>query len=222
MPVVASQISMLSVLPPNTLTRGHATVLRLCLHIVCCYWLVSAYWLALNDAIGGDPVESLLHFYGLGALRLLLLSLLVTPLVRYLRQSRLMFLRRPLGLYSAAYATAHIAVYVVYELQFDWSQIFAELIERPYITVGFVAWLILVVLAVTSLPRLVRILGKRWKQLHNTVYLCALLGCVHFIWSVKADIVEPGLYLFMLAVLLFLRKEKLLRYWGRGREYRRR
>ncbi|BFM05486.1 protein-methionine-sulfoxide reductase heme-binding subunit MsrQ [Halioxenophilus aromaticivorans] len=175
--------------------------------------MASAYWSALNDTIGGDPVESLIHFYGLSALRLLLLSLVLTPLVRFSRQPALMRLRRPLGLWAAAFATAHLAVYVVYDLQMNWALVLSEVIERPYITVGFVAWLVLSVLAVTSLPRLVRALGKRWKPLHNTVYLAAALVCLHFLWSVKADIVEPGLYILILAVLLFLRKEKLFRYF---------
>lgn len=204
---------MLLALAPNTITHQHTNWLRLALHLVCIFILVQAYMRALNDTIGGDPVESLIHFYGLGALRLLLLSLLITPLVRYFRQSAVMRLRRPLGLYAAAYAVAHFAVYIVYELQFDWPQVFSELVKRPYITVGFVALVILLVLAVTSLPRLVRRLGRRWKPLHNMVYLAALLICTHFLWSVKADIVEPGLYFVMLIVLLYMRKDKLLRYF---------
>ncbi len=208
-------------LAPNFISRIHVGWLRLSLHVACCWWLASAYFSALNDTIGGDPVQSLIHFYGLAALRLLLLSLFMTPLVRYARQPALMRLRRPLGLWAAAFASAHLSVYVVYDLQMNWAEVFSEIIKRPYITVGMLAWLILLVLAITSVPRLVRALGKRWKQLHNVVYLSAALVCLHFLWSVKADIVEPGLYIVILGMLLWLRKDKFFRYFRRSKGHNR-
>ena len=206
-------------LAPNRISRTHVVYVRVVIHVLCCWWLISAYRAALNDTIGGDPVQSLIHFYGTGGLRLLLLSLLITPAVRYLRQPALMRLRRPLGLYAAAYATAHFAVYVVYDLQMNWLEVFSELVQRPYITLGFVAWLLLSVLAITSIPRLVRALGRRWKQLHNSVYLAAAIVCVHFLWSVKADIVEPGLYIVILLILLFMRKDKFFRYFHSNKQH---
>lgn len=199
-------------LPPNTLTTKRIAIVRLLLHGGLLFLLGYWYWQALNDAIGGDPVETLLHRYGVTALQLVLASLCVTPLVRYIRQPALMRLRRPLGLWAAAFACAHIWVYLAYELQWDWQLVFSELAKRPYIWVGFAAWLILMILAVTSIPKLVRRLGRRWKTLHNTVYMAAILICVHFLWSVKADLTEPALYSALLAVLLFLRAEKLRRY----------
>ncbi len=200
------------ILPPNIISRRLSGWLRLVLHVICCFLLIQGYWLAWTDNIGGDPVESLIHFYGITSLRLLLLTLMVTPFVRYCRQPALMRLRRPLGLYSAAFATSHFIIYIVYELNCQWSEVLTEIVARPYITVGFVAWLILTVLAITSLPKLIRKLGKHWKPLHNLIYLAGILVCLHFIWSVKADITEPALYIFMLAILLLLRLDKLQRY----------
>jgi len=200
-------------LPPNTINRRHVTWARWLLHLICWFFLLRAYYLALNDKIGGDPVESLIHFYGLSALKLLLLTLMITPLVRYSRQTALMMLRRPLGLYAALFASAHLCVYIAYDLQFNWPMVASEIAKRPYITVGFVAWLLLLALAITSLPKLVRSMGKRWKQLHNFIYLIGILACLHFLWSVKADLTEPAIYTLILAILLFLRGDKFLRYF---------
>ena len=199
-------------LPPNSISRRHSGWLRLAVHIICCVQLVRGFWLAWTDKIGGDPVESLIHLYGITSLQLLLLTLSVTPFVRFCRQPSLMRLRRPLGLYAAAFASSHLMIYIAYELNFHWGEVAREIVLRPYITVGFVAWLILMVLTVTSIPAMIRKLGKRWKPLHNAIYLVGILVCVHFIWSVKADISEPALYFAILAVLLFMRGDKLLRY----------
>ena len=139
-------------LPANTLKPLHVKIVQLLLHIGCWWWLGRGYWLALNDKIGGEPVESLIHLYGITALQLLLVTLVITPFVHYSRQSALMRLRRPLGLYSALFASAHLAVYIVYELQWQWRELISEVIKRPYITVGFCAWLLLTALAITWRP----------------------------------------------------------------------
>ncbi|WP_317931234.1 protein-methionine-sulfoxide reductase heme-binding subunit MsrQ [Halioxenophilus sp. WMMB6] len=201
-------------LPRNAIKPQHVKIVQLLLHLGCWWWLGRGYWLALNDRIGGEPVESLIHLYGDTALQLLLATLVVSPFVRYSRQSALMRLRRPLGLYSALFACAHLTIYIAYDLQFQWSTLLSEVVKRPYITVGFCAWLLVMALAVTSLPKLVRRLGRRWKQLHNCIYLIAILVCIHYWWSVKADIAEPALYCLILSVLLFFRGDKFLRYFG--------
>lgn len=202
----------LTFVKPNIIGTKISRAVQVLVHAVSVFYLIYAYWLALADKIGGDPVESLLHFYGVASLRLLLLALLLSPLVRYLRQPRLMRLRRPLGLYAFAYACAHIAVFAVYELGLDMRLFLSEIVARPFITVGLVAWLVLLVLAVTSIPVLVRKLAQRWQPLHKTVYLAGVLICVHFIWSVKANLTEPLFYIFALAVLLLARWAMVRRY----------
>lgn len=188
--------------------------LRLLAHGLCLGLLARVYYLGFSDQLGGDPVEAIIHYTGKGALNLLLLTLLAAPLSRWLRQPRLMRLRRPLGLYSALWATAHIGNYLTFDLQFDWPLVASELVQRPYIVVGLTAFVILLVLAITSLPALVRRLGRRWRTLHSGIYLALVLVCVHFWWSVKALEPEPLIYALLAGVLLSLRRRPLWRMWG--------
>lgn len=182
--------------------------------------LAPAAWLALqvrsellqgSGALGADPVAAIEHFLGLWALRLLMVTLAVTPLRQLTGQAVLLRFRRMLGLYVFFYATLHFAAYLVLDLRGYWSQIFAEIAKRPYITVGFAAWLMLVPLAATSMQRAMRALGRRWGQLHRLVYAIAVLAVLHFWWLVKSDIREPALYAAITAVLLGWRLYKRLR-----------
>ena len=185
--------------------------LRLLVHGLSLAWLGWVYYLGFSDQLGGDPVEAIIHYTGKGALHLLMLTLLVAPFSRWLKQPRLMRLRRPLGLYSALWAVAHVSNYLTFELQFDWGLIASELVKRPYIVVGLTALLILLVLAVTSLPKLVRKLGRRWRTLHSGIYLALMLVCVHFWWSVKGFELEPLIYGLVALVLLSLKRRPLWR-----------
>jgi sulfoxide reductase heme-binding subunit YedZ len=155
-----------------------------------------------SDALGADPVAEIEHRLGIWALRFLLIALAVTPLRQLTGQPVLIRFRRMLGLYAFAYASLHLAAYLVLDLRGYWLQIFEEIVKRPYITVGFAAWLLLVPLAVTSTTGWIRRLGKRWAALHKLVYAIAVLAVLHFWWLVKSDIREPALYAGILAVLL--------------------
>ncbi len=155
-----------------------------------------------SDALGADPVAEVEHRLGLWALRFLLIALAVTPLRQLSGQPVVIRFRRMLGLYAFAYATLHLAAYLVLDLRGYWLQIFEEIVKRPYITVGFAAWLLLVPLAITSTTGWIRRLGKRWAALHKLVYAIAVLAVLHFWWLVKSDIREPALYAGILAVLL--------------------
>ncbi len=126
----------------------------------------------------------------------------VTPLRQLTGQSGLLRFRRMLGLYAFFYATLHLSVYLGLDLRGYWTQIFEEIVKRPYITVGFAAWLLLVPLAITSTQGWMRRLGRRWGQLHKLVYAIGVLAVLHFWWLVKSDIREPLLYAAILAVLL--------------------
>ena len=165
--------------------------------------------------LGADPVAEIEHRTGTWALRLLLLTLAITPLRQLTGQARLVGFRRMLGLYAFFYACLHLAAFLVLDLGGWWSTIFEEIIRRPYITVGFLAWLGLVPLAITSTRGWMRRLGRRWGRLHRLVYAVAVLAVLHFWWIVKSDLREPMLYAGILAALLGWRLYR--RFAGRRR-----
>ena len=155
-----------------------------------------------SNALGADPVAEIEHRLGLWALRLLLATLAITPLRQLTGQPVLVRFRRMLGLYAFAYATLHFSAYLVLDLRGYWAIVFEEIAKRPYITVGFAAWLLLVPLAVTSTKGWIRRLGRNWARLHKLVYVVGVLAVLHFWWIVKTDVREPLLYAAILAVLL--------------------
>ncbi len=152
--------------------------------------------------LGADPVDRLLHACGITALNLLLVTLLVTPLRQVTGWNSLVRLRRMLGLFAGFYALAHFLVYAWLDQGLDLRAIGADIVKRPYITIGMLALLLLVPLAVTSTNRMMRRLGRRWQKLHRLVYLVALLGVWHFWWQVKKDIREPLVYAGIFAALM--------------------
>lgn len=164
-----------------------------------------------NDTLGADPVARITHDTGTWALRLLLLGLALTPLRRLGGQAWPIRFRRLVGLYAFFYACLHLATWLVLDLGGYWTQVFDDLTKRPYITLGFSAWLLLVPLALTSTRGWMRRLGRRWGQLHKLVYAAAVLAVLHYLWLVKADLREPLVYAATLALLLGLRWR-----WRRG------
>jgi len=159
-----------------------------------------------TDALGANPVETLTEETGIWALRLLLLTLILTPLRQLSGWQRAGTLRRMLGLYAFFYATAHLTTFLLFDHQFDPVSIAEDILKRPYITLGFSAFLLLLPLAVTSTDRMLRRLGgRRWRRLHSLVYPAATLVVLHFLWQVKADHREPLIYGVLLVILLLLR-----------------
>ena len=169
------------------------------------------------DYLGPNPVEVLTHKTGLWGLHFLLLTLLITPLRRHAHWSSLIQLRRFLGLWSFAFLLLHLTVFVVFDHFFDWHSITDDILQRPYITVGMLALLLMVPLAVTSLRYFQRRLGKRWVQLHRTVYLVALLAIVHYVWLVKADILWPIIYGLLVLALL---GDRVYWFWQKQQQQR--
>ena len=164
--------------------------------------------LALNaytGDLGVNPIDTITRFTGSWALIFLLGSLSVTPLRRLTGWNDLIKLRRMLGLFAFAYAVAHFSTYLVLDYFFDWHAIGKDILKRPYVTVGFTGFVLMVPLALTSTAAMIRRLGKRWQQLHRLVYLAAIAGVIHFYWLVKADIRRPAQYGFVLAILLGFR-----------------
>lgn len=176
-------------------------------------WLVAL--IAFGD-LGPDPVATLTHESGQWALRLLLACLAMTPLRRLTGSPQPIRFRRMLGLFAFFYACCHVLVYVLLDLRGYWPQFFEDLVQRPYITVGALALLLLIPLAVTSTRAMMRRLGRNWSRLHRLVYPAAALACLHFYWLVKADVLEPLIHAGILLVLLALRwwpKDRPLRLW---------
>jgi len=166
-----------------------------------------AWLLARTVGIGGlglgaNPIDELQDRLGEWGLRLLLLTLCVSPLATELRKPWLMGIRRMLGLFAFTYVALHFMNWLVLDQWLDVRSIAADIARRPYITLGFVSLLCLVPLAVTSTRGWMRRLGPRWHRLHRLVYPAAILACVHFWWQVKADWREPAVYAGVLAVLL--------------------
>ena len=173
-------------------------------------WLVAA--LQQGD-FSADPAKDIQHFTGRMALKFLLATLLVSPLIRYAKQPLLIRTRRLLGLWCFAWATLHLTSYMLLELGItNLALLGAELIRRPYLTIGGICWLILLALAVTSTQAMQRKLGRRWQTLHNLVWLVAILAPVHYLWSVKILSPQPVIYAALAFVLLALRYKKF-RQW---------
>ncbi|UZW62914.1 protein-methionine-sulfoxide reductase heme-binding subunit MsrQ [Lysobacter enzymogenes] len=173
-------------------------------------WQVWEEFSTGQGGLGADPVAEIEHRLGLWALRFLMIALAVTPLRQLSGQAVLLRFRRLLGLYAFFYASLHFAAYLVLDLRGYWTQVFEEIAKRPYITVGFLAWLGLVPLAITSTQGMMRRLGRLWGRLHQLVYAIAVLAVLHFWWLVKSDIREPALYAGILAALLGWRVWKRL------------
>ncbi len=174
-------------------------------------WIASHLlgWFGLLPAV--DPVKFLELEFGQTALNFILLTLMITPVRQLAGLTHLPRLRRMLGLFAFFYAALHFTVYVVLDLDLNWRMVGADIIKRPYITVGFTALLLLIPLAVTSTQRMMRRLGKRWTKLHRLIYLIAILGVWHYYWQVKLDVREPLLYAGILALLLGYRAVRSLR-----------
>ena len=153
-------------------------------------------------SLGANPIEELIHRLGIWGLNFLLITLAVTPLRRLTGKGWLLRFRRMLGLFAFFYVLMHFLTYAGLDQRFDLSVIFEDIAERPFITVGFTAFLLLIPLAATSTNAIMKRLGRRWQKLHRLVYVIAILGVVHFYWQVKLDTLEALVYAAILAVLL--------------------
>lgn len=174
-------------------------------------------WDASTGALGAEPVEALMRRTGYWALTLLVVTLAVTPIRKITGWNRLIAVRRPLGLLAFLYASLHFLNYIVIDQWFGWEYIFEDILERPLITAGFTAFMLLIPLALTSTKSSIRWLGgKRWQRLHRLIYPAALLGVLHYYWLVKADKTPPLIYAAVVLTLLALRIRNPFRRGHRG------
>jgi len=190
-------------------------LLKTAVFLACLLPLARLVWLAMEDGLGPNPVEFVTHDTGAWGLRLLWLTLAMTPLRMASGWSGFVRLRRMLGLFSFFYVGLHLLVWLWLDRELDWAGMLVDIAKRPYITVGFTAFLLMLPLAITSNRWSMQRLGRRWKRLHQLVYTIAVLGVLHFLWLVKADVREPILYGILLVVLLAFRTS-----WIRGGDRR--
>ncbi|MDE0249630.1 MAG: sulfoxide reductase heme-binding subunit YedZ [Gammaproteobacteria bacterium] len=192
---------------------GKPTVFTVCLIPLACY----LFWF-FTDSLGANPIEALTRRTGDWALRILLVTLAVSPIRRLTGWYWLGRYRRMLGLFAFFYVSVHLSLYLSLDKFFDLSEIFDDVLKRPFITAGFAAFILMLPLAATSTNKLVEILQHRWVVLHRLVYLAAMLAVLHFWWMVKIDTREPAIYACILAGLLGFRLIFYLK--ARAREFR--
>lgn len=170
--------------------------------------LAPAAWLVrgvMQGELGANPIETLTHTTGMTALVLLLVTLAVSPIRKLTGWNPVIRLRRPLGLFAFFYAVCHFSIWFVFDMVFNVGWMIEDIAERPYITVGMAALLLLIPLAVTSTKGWIRRLGKRWAKLHRLVYVATGLGILHYFWLVKSDYRLPSLLAVCLLILLIAR-----------------
>lgn len=165
----------------------------------------------IHNSLGADPARALALETGRWSIRFLLVSLTITPFRELFRLSKLAPLRRTFGLFSLFYASLHLLVYVLFLLELRWSEIGSDILERPYITVGFAAFSILALLGATSPRAIVRALGRKWRVIHRLVYLAIILAIVHVTWILRTDVFDAALYASITVLLLGYRLNKSIR-----------
>lgn len=184
-------------------------VIKMLCFSACSAPLVYLGFSAYGRGLGANPIEYLIHFSGLWALRLLLLTLCATPLQRFFAWAWPLQLRRMLGLFAFFYACLHVLAYVVLDQYFAWPDIVEDVLKRPYITLGLSAWLLLIPLALTSSQRMIARLGwPRWQRLHRLIYLLTLAVLLHYALLIKAGWTQAWPYIFVFLVLMALRLSK--------------
>jgi methionine sulfoxide reductase heme-binding subunit len=162
-------------------------------------------WKAYNSALGANPIQVITWSTGTWTLVFLMLTLSITPVRQVSKQYWLIQYRRMLGLFAFFYGCLHFTTYIWLDQFFDWHGMMLDVVKRPFITVGFTAFVLMVPLALTSTQRSIRWLGKRWQVLHRLIYATAVLGVIHYIWLVKKDLRKPLIYGSVLGVLLLYR-----------------
>lgn len=166
---------------------------------------------AYLDELGANPIEKITRVTGYWTLTFLMVTLAITPVRKLSGWQWPVRLRRMLGLFAFFYGSLHFLTYLIVDQFFDWDAIFKDLVKRPYITIGFPAYVLMIPLAITSTDAMIRRLGgKAWKNLHKLVYISAIAGVVHFGWLVKKDLSNPIAFAIVLALLLGFRIVRIL------------
>ena len=178
---------------------------------VCLIPVARLGWAAYHGDLGANPLELITHTTGDWTLRFLLITLCITPLRQVTKQYSMIQYRRMFGLFAFFYGTLHLTTYLWFDKFFVWHLIWEDVAKRKFITVGFLAFVLTIPLAVTSTKGMIRRLGKSWTTLHRLIYISAAAGVFHYLWLVKADHRLPLTYGAILAVLLGYRAV----FWAR-------
>ncbi|MCW8826154.1 MAG: sulfoxide reductase heme-binding subunit YedZ [Gammaproteobacteria bacterium] len=184
-------------------------LLKIVIHLLAGGTFAYLFLLIDSGAFGGDPVKDIIHFTGKTAINLLIATLLVTPVVKFTKYGQLNRVRRLLGIYCFVWASSHFATFAFLDLGLDLSLLSTELVKRPYLVLGFSSWLILLAMAITSTQAMMLRLKRRWKQLHQLVYLVAILIPIHYLWSTKSEWIEPSIYIAIFVGLLIVRHQQI-------------
>ena len=200
----------------NNPTKKQMSVIKAMAFIVCLVPLARLVWLGIADNLSANPIEFIERSTGFWALFILQATLTLTPIRLLTGRAWQVQLRRKLGLFMFFYVCLHIVTYVWLDFAFDWVAITKDIAKHPRILVGFAAFVLSVALAITSTNAMMKRLGSHWKQLHQLVYLIAVLAVIHFWWLVKKDVREPLLYACILMILfsvrLYYKYQKLTKF----------
>ncbi|MDZ4800503.1 MAG: protein-methionine-sulfoxide reductase heme-binding subunit MsrQ [Bryobacteraceae bacterium] len=181
-------------------------VTKAAVFLLCLVPLASMAWRGMHDQLGANPIEYITRATGTWTLRFLVIGLAITPARKLLKQPLLIRYRRMIGLYAFFCGCLHLTTYIWLDKFFDWGDAWKDVLKRPFITVGFLAFVAMVPLAITSTAGWIRRLGgKRWQLLHRLVYLSAIAGVIHYYWLVKSDVRLPVFYGVLTAILLSCR-----------------
>lgn len=187
------------------IARGWITPIRILLHLLCAAPALYLLYNTFFGSLGVNPVETLTHQTGIWAIRIILISLAITPLRILFKASQLISYRRLFGLWGFFYALAHFLIYLTFDLRFSLSLVIEDVIQRPYITAGFTALVLMVPLAITSTKGWQRRLKRNWVKLHKIVYIAAIAAVLHFVWLRKGFQIEPLVYAAILIALFATR-----------------
>jgi sulfoxide reductase heme-binding subunit YedZ len=169
-----------------------------------------------GDELGANPIEFIIRELGTWALNFLLITLAVTPLRKLTGMHWLLRLRRMLGLYAFFYAFLHFNIYLGLDQGYDWAEIVADILKRPFITVGMLTFVLMIPLAVTSNNAMIKLIGgKAWQRLHQLIYPLSICAVLHYWWLIKLDTTLPGIYAGLLSILLMVRMRD---YWRKLRQ----
>lgn len=179
--------------------------IRILLYLLCLAPLMRLLWLGWHENLSANPIEFIERSTGYWSLIMLLLTLSLRPIYLLCGRAWPLQFRRILGLFMFFYACLHVLTYLWLDYQFSWNDISQDIVKHPYVLVGLAAFIATLPLAITSTDSMMRLLRHRWKQLHQAIYLIAVLAIVHFIWLVKKDLREPIMYACILLILLGIR-----------------
>ena len=186
----------------NNKTYISVPMFKTSIFVLCLLPLFNLIWSGFQQQLGANPAETIIRSLGDWALYFILMTLAVTPLRRVFNWTMLIRVRRMLGLFVFFYACLHLIGYVWFDQFFDWNEIIKDIIKRPFITLGFATFLLLLPLALTSTNSMMKRLKKNWKKLHQLVYPISIMATLHYFWMIKADFRQPALVAFILAILL--------------------